>query len=70
MYMDITGIAVKLDSQSALSPLASCLTFQIFTHQKWVQHPFQNGTHASTASQSERPLRPHLLLNPCRQCFI
>ena len=24
MYMDITGIAVKLDSRSALSPLASC----------------------------------------------
>ena len=27
MYMDITGIAVKLDSRSALSPLASCWHF-------------------------------------------
>ena len=26
MYMDITGIAVKLDLQSALSHMASCLT--------------------------------------------
>ena len=24
MFIDITGIAVKLDSRSALSPLASC----------------------------------------------
>ena len=27
MYVDITGIAVKLDSRSALSPLASCFMF-------------------------------------------
>ena len=30
MYMDITGITVKLDSRSALSPLASCL--KLFAH--------------------------------------
>ena len=28
MYMDITGFAVKLDSRSALSPLASCLYWE------------------------------------------
>ena len=40
--MVITGIAVKLDSRSALSPLASCYTYKRKIHHPCPQHRYHH----------------------------